>query len=349
MESKPLVSVIIPNYNYAHFLENCLDSVLAQTYPNMEVIFRDNNSDDQSYDIALKYRDPFKAKGCYFSAVRNRRNIGSSANTALGFHESEGDYIIYLSSDDSWEPTFIQRCADILTNHPNVGMVMVHRDELDENGAIKQIPPFYNRSCIIPGEEQAAVFMLAGIAVPSQILIRRSMIYKVFENRAIAFQIAADWYNNFIISCHSDIAYIADPLCKYRVHRNNETSESMTNLVMVFEHYLLINACAALAKSYGMSKAYLRYEEAVKKLGDMCLRYAFRMFKYGRKDVAGRYLQLAPVFKEDLPNDTIYNKFMTFLSKDMDELAKEIQLFEKMNPMERTVSYTPPDASIPIS
>jgi glycosyltransferase involved in cell wall biosynthesis len=53
---QPLVSVCIPNYNYGQYLDHCLESVYNQTYPNIEVSFRDNNSNDDSYEIALKSR-----------------------------------------------------------------------------------------------------------------------------------------------------------------------------------------------------------------------------------------------------------------------------------------------------
>ena len=60
--NEPLVSVCVPNYNYGQYLEHCLDSILSQTYPNIEVYFRDNQSTDNSYDIALSYRKKFEKK-----------------------------------------------------------------------------------------------------------------------------------------------------------------------------------------------------------------------------------------------------------------------------------------------
>ena len=59
MENEPLVTIAIPNYNYAHYLENCLNSLLNQTYSNFEVYFRDNQSTDDSLKIALGYKDKF--------------------------------------------------------------------------------------------------------------------------------------------------------------------------------------------------------------------------------------------------------------------------------------------------
>lgn len=167
----PLVSILIPNYNYEPYLRKCLDSVLNQTYPNYEVIFRDNNSTDNSYELALSYIPKFEEKNIFYSVIRNKCNIGSFKNSCKCAQESEGDYYIYLSSDDYLEHTFIEKCMGILIKNNNVGMVMTHRNEVDEFGNIYKTPSFYNKSCIIDGEAQAAVFMMAGIAVPSQIKV----------------------------------------------------------------------------------------------------------------------------------------------------------------------------------
>ncbi len=348
MNHRPLVSILIPNYNYARYLEQCLDSVLTQTYSNIEVILFDNNSIDDSYEIALDYRKKFKEKGIHFFVAQNKRNVGSDRNSTFCFLQSEGDFVIYLSSDDALKPTFIERCMDILIPNSNVGMVMVHRDEMDEIGAITQVPPFYNRSCIVPKEEQAAVFMVAGIAIPSQILIRRSEIYKIHQSRPISFRVASDWLNNFMVSCFADIAFIVEPLCLYRIHQGNETSESELNLINIFEHYLLVNAIAWLSDTFGMTKPANRYNEAVKKLGDMCMRYAFKMFKNKRSDVARRYLLLAPVFDEEIIDDPVYNKFLSFLIMELDDLEVQLEEFAKTNPMKRTISYEPPEGYISI-
>ena len=170
----PLVSIIVPNYNYAHYLETCLGSILNQTYEHIEVIFRDNASVDDSYEIALKYQKKMREKNIYMSCGLNRRNLGSAKNTGLCYSETEGDYVIYLSSDDAMEPTYIEKCVHIMEKFTNIGMVMVHRKAMDEHGEITEEAPFYNKNCIITKESHAAVFMMEGIYVQYQFLIIKS-------------------------------------------------------------------------------------------------------------------------------------------------------------------------------
>lgn len=56
INKQPLVSILIPNYNYAKYLQHCLDSVVNQTYKNIEIIIQDNASTDNSYEIMLEYQ-----------------------------------------------------------------------------------------------------------------------------------------------------------------------------------------------------------------------------------------------------------------------------------------------------
>lgn len=84
--------------------------------------------------------------------------------------------------------------------NPSVAMVMVHRSEIDEFGNIHQLPPFYNQNCVVDGESQAAVFMMAGIAIPGQRMQRASMLNPIKKYKRI-FNVAGDWYNNFWQQC----------------------------------------------------------------------------------------------------------------------------------------------------
>lgn len=337
----PLVSVLIPNYNYGHYLNQCLESVLNQTYPNYEVIFRDNDSTDNSYEIAMSYYEKFKKKGIYYSAIKNKNNVGSFSNSCLCLRESEADFIIYLSSDDYLEPTFLEKCMEVMLSNTNIGMVMTHRNEVDNNGNMRIEPPFYNKSCIVDGEAQAAVFMMAGIAVPSQVVYRKSVLVRI-QPFMLSFQVASDWYQNFLVACFSDVGYIKEPLCNYRVHFGNETTSSEKNLLGIFEHYQLINAFKSLGERLNIKLVVDRYEEAVKKLSTMCLRYALKMFKANEIKSARRYLQLSIVFDENIIENEQYKKMKNWVELDSNQLK---EILKNEPDIVRKVSYDPPKES----
>lgn len=341
-EILPLVSICIPNYNYGHFLDHCLESVYNQTYPNIEVYFRDNQSTDNSYEIALKWRERFRKKGIYCKVTDNKRNMGSDKNSKLATRDTEGEFIYTLASDDAIKPEFIERCINIFLNNPQVGTVITHREEIDDDDNIYQTLPFYNKDCIIEGESQASVYMMAGIAIPGQRMVKRTVLTTVGKYSRI-FQVAGDWYDNFLYSLVGDVAYITEPLCQYRVHTGNETNESELKLLGITEHYQLIHAFYDLANSFGFKKPQERYTEAVKKLGSMCLRYALKMYKNNYPDIAYKYLLLAPVYNFDITNDEKYHFLLAM--KDMNKTALESAIidFEKKYCLERMQSYAPPE------
>ena len=344
---KPLVTVAIPNYNYGRYLEHCLDSVLNQTYDNIEVYLRDNASTDDSYDIAYGYKKKFAERGIYFHISDNKRNVGSDMNSKLATRDAEGEFIYTLASDDAIMPNFLENCIRVFENYPNVGTVIVHRDEIDENNIIHKSAPFYNQDCVIPGEEQAAVYMMAGIAIPGQRLVRKTTLSKInFFRRG--WNVAGDWYDNFLYAMAGDVAYLQEPLIQYRVHTGNETNESERNLSGIFEHYQLIHAFVDISKAFGMSKPASRYHEAVEKLGSMCLRYALKMLQNGLNDIAHRYLLLAPVLKKDIIKEDAYQKLMQCIDLQGSLLESALSNFVNEYFLSRTCSYDPPDGSIPL-
>ena len=246
-----------------------------------------------------------------------------------------------MASDDAIKPTFIERCIAVFENNPNVSAVMTHREEIDENGIIHNTLPFYNVDCIVDGESQAAVHMMAGIAIPGQRMARRTVLDKI-EMLMRQFNVAGDWYDNFLYALVGDIAYITEPLCQYRVHSGNETNESELKLLGSFEHYQLINSFCDLAESFGMKKPQERYNEAVQKLGSMCLRYALKMYKIKRNDVAYRYLLLAPVYYQEIVDDEKYKLLLLMKNLQNNELEKAVYKFEQSFGLDRKASYDPP-------
>lgn len=345
---QPLVTILIPNYNYGHYLEYCLESVLAQTYPNIEVHFSDNASTDNSYEIAQKYRKIFKEKGIYFKIADNKRNIGSDKNSKMAAKESEGEYIYTLASDDAIYPKFIETCVSIMEEHPNVGTVIVNRDEIDDHGKITPLVPFYNTNCIIDGDAQAGVYMMAGIAIPGQRMTKIAVINQI-QSFMRNWNVAGDWYDNFLYACVGDVAYVKDSLMAYRVHTGNETNESERKLLGITEHYQLIHAFLDVADAYGLKKPRERYEEAVKHLGEMCPRYALKMLDNNLPAIARKYLQLALVYNEEMEQSEDW-KALKYIARDDDavRIKEEIAAFKSTRNLNRTKSYDPPEGWRPL-
>jgi glycosyltransferase involved in cell wall biosynthesis len=125
MKSPPLVSVVIVNHNYGRYLGECIDSVLAQSYSNIEVIAVDDGSTDESLAILKTY-----AK-C-ISVVR-QENKGVSAARNAGIRRSNGDWIAFLDSDDTWHPEKLQAQSRYFQDR-SAGLIACGMEQTDEDG-----------------------------------------------------------------------------------------------------------------------------------------------------------------------------------------------------------------------
>lgn len=126
----PLVSVVVPVYNVERYLRECLDSVLAQTYANIEVILVDDGSGDSSGDICRGYaeKDPrFR--------VYSKPNGGASSARNYGLDKASGDYIYFLDSDDMLVPDAVGKMV-ALALETGADLVFFEARTLDENGGL---------------------------------------------------------------------------------------------------------------------------------------------------------------------------------------------------------------------
>ena len=96
--STPLISIITPNYNCSRFIAETIESVLAQTYTNWEMIIVDDCSTDNSYEIALNY----SKKDSRIKVYKNENNSGAAFSRNKAIEIAKGEYIAFLDSDDLW-------------------------------------------------------------------------------------------------------------------------------------------------------------------------------------------------------------------------------------------------------
>jgi glycosyltransferase involved in cell wall biosynthesis len=347
MKETPRVSILIPNYNYGRYLGRCLESALNQTYENLEVVFVDNHSNDGSYDIALDFQTHFKDR---MRVYRNDENIGGSQNheKANSIMDPRTKCYIYLSSDDFFDVTLVERCMEIMEHHPSTGFVLVHRNAIDENDQISEEIPFYNCSCVIPGTKQMEVFMMAGVGVSTQCFRNRHVETAGDSFYAYRFDVAGDWYSNFCLASVSDMGYIKDPLCTYRTHYTNVTNRAIKNLTNSMEHILMLHAFNEMAINLRRASVSRRLQPAIEKLGTMCLRYCTQLLHEGDGYTAKRYLHLAPVLRRDITDDPSWQTLWRLAHLSAEECRLALIEFEASSPQKRLVSYDPPEGAIMI-
>lgn len=116
-EFYPLVSIVIPVYNGSNFLREAIDSALAQTYQNLEIIVVNDGSKDDTESIALSYGDKIR----YFA----KKNGGTSTALNLGIENMRGEYFSWLSHDDLYYPQKIARSVEELSKLENKDTIII--------------------------------------------------------------------------------------------------------------------------------------------------------------------------------------------------------------------------------
>ena len=345
---KPLVSVLVFNYNYGKYLRQCLESVFNQTYSNIEICFSDNASTDDSWDIALEFSRKYPG---IMNISCNRMNFGVSANWLNCDQNNRGKYYISLCSDDMLLPEYVEKCVKILEAYHNVAFVMVHRKVMDGNGNLIDEPPFYNSSGIIPGVEQAAVYMMAAVN-PSvtQIMYRKLGTY---GQTPPGDKMGAQWYStrmlDFNICCHFPIAYIKEPLMIHRLHSLNDSFRAADHLMEVIGPYVLQYQFAEKANYHGLKKVADRLPASIEKLSRLCLRYAIRGLEEINERKAKKYFYLAGALMPEIESDEVYISLKKYWSSGAAEKAAIINEFKSTdNLVTRSVSYDLPPGTVAI-
>lgn len=117
-KDKPLVSIIIPSYNYSMYIGQCIDSCLAQTYDNVEIVVVDDCSTDGSVPVIVKHLKRYKDQ-----FIRCPENKGYSHAKNLGIRLSRGEYICHLDSDDFLTPDSVEVRMKAFEEDPSLDMV----------------------------------------------------------------------------------------------------------------------------------------------------------------------------------------------------------------------------------
>lgn len=205
----PLVSVIIPCYNHAAYVEKAVDSVLRQTYPNVELIVIDDGSRDDSIRIleALSSRHGFR-----FVAQANR-GVCRTLNRAIQ-EFSTGQYVALLASDDYWDVTKLAKQMEALAAHPGAAFCYTQAREFDDEGRDMRVFP--RRP--FAGKVTGRVFIRQGVPAGSM-LFSRGLYDKLggFDESLRE----EDW--DFVIRCSAETEFVAvsEPLFHYRSHAGN--------------------------------------------------------------------------------------------------------------------------------
>ena len=212
---KPKISVVIPSYNYADYIGEAIDSVLAQTYENFEIIIVDNCSTDHTDEIVKGYC----LKDSRIKFVQNDTNIGPHRNFNRGMLLSSGEFIKFLNADDKFAPTILEKFLTIMENHPNVSLVTSNRQLFGDKNEILKAPFIGMQS----GRDVIARALSSHnwIGEPTTVMFRRENLSLGLLDISIAMWSDFDFFLRQLAV--GDLFIVDEVLSYFRIHNKQGT------------------------------------------------------------------------------------------------------------------------------
>lgn len=235
-------SICIPNYNYARYIGETIQSVLNQTYPHFEIVVVDNASTDNSVEVVKSFRDP------RIKLFVNQYNVGFAPNLDRAAQRASNPYIIMLSSDDLMKPTALEVYADILARLPDPDtpfLLVSSIDVIDGEGKLigqmsrssyYSIPPEHVMNF---GADGTMVEVFSGLRVFKEVFPRMSVpghFCTTLYSRTTYDAVGGYSSMNFIgpdahfaykvLLRDARVYFVNQPLFSYRVHSSNQLASN---------------------------------------------------------------------------------------------------------------------------
>ena len=254
------VSVIIPIYNVEPYIQQTVQSVLAQTYPVHEVILVDDASPDNSVERCRQIQDP------RITIIR-QENRGPSGALNSGIRKATGDYIAFLDGDDVWSPTKIATHLQHLETDPNVGVSFSCSSLIDADGhplsgmqspRLKNIDIFYLMRYNPLGNGSAALYrrqVLEEIRFQQDL---RGVSEDVYFDEQFRMSQDIELLRRIVLQTNWLVEGMPEPLTQYRIN-SKSVSSNFDKKVKVWEQLFdktcslnsaLISPCRAISKAY---------------------------------------------------------------------------------------------------
>ncbi len=240
-----LVSVIVASYNHAEYLEERMDSLINQTYHNIEILVIDDCSTDTSFDVLQKYVGHPKV-----NLITREKNGGWVAVSNQGVEISKGEFIVFANCDDSCDLQMIEKLVVSINKNQTAGISYCRSKMIDERGKLLGDDFLirensFKRKCqhdVLITKKEMGLFLLNSCVIPNlSAALFRKQAYLSSGGMTIFYKVCADWDLFFRIVKQFDVAYVAEPLNNFRQHKT--TIRSSTKEQILYEEIigLLLN------------------------------------------------------------------------------------------------------------
>ncbi|HEY0866259.1 MAG TPA: glycosyltransferase family A protein [Fimbriimonas sp.] len=209
----PTVSILVPSYNHAQYLRECLDSAVAQTFEDWELILVDDASSDDSASIARSFEDP------RVRVLVNGENLGTYGALQRGLDEASGEFVAVLNSDDVWLPEKIHSQVVLMRDHPTTQFCYTLGDQISAEGLMHA-----NQHHDWPRDEvqELLPFLLRENRIlASSVMFRREGLRFHTECRY-----SGDWIALLEHAALGPCVCVPEPMTLWRIHESNSHRRS---------------------------------------------------------------------------------------------------------------------------
>lgn len=285
----PLVSVLIPTYNRPDYFQLALDSVLTQTYKNIEIIIGDDSTNN---DTEILVREKYLSEFPNIKYFHNEKNLGQFDNDLKLMDMAKGDFVNFLMDDDLFEPTKIEKMMNYFINdlEDEISLVTSHRGIIDDKGRSRGIfgntDEIFQKDSILDGR-QLGEFVLKNnyncIGEPTTVLFRKTKLtepFGTFNGRINGCNVdQASWLN--LLSNHKAV-YINEVLSLFRIHQGQQQNDLKIRL-MGFTDYIH-QILTSREKGYLLN--VIQYREIINNALALCNKHIIEPFQFQKQDFA---------------------------------------------------------------
>jgi glycosyltransferase involved in cell wall biosynthesis len=225
-EKKPLVSILIANYNNGVYIENAIKSIVNQTYLNWEIIIVDDDSTDNSWEIITKFAETYPYIRCY----QNPKNLKVGATKARATSLAKGQICAILDPDDKLVPTAIEKQVQCHLEYSNCSMVSSKYYICDEVFKINGI----NTDVYKPEQNYSYLASKGGINAFWSFKKSKYDLTRGFKTK---YYLAEDQDLYYQLEEVGAVKVINEPLYYYRIHKNSISKND--NLAKAYAYHLL--------------------------------------------------------------------------------------------------------------
>ena len=206
---QPLVSIIIPNYNYGHFVGEAVESALTQTYVHIETIVVDDGSTDNSIEVLRNFGEKI--------TLIAQKNAGVAVARNRGIQASNGEFVAFLDSDDSWLPEKIEKQIRRFQEDPSIGLVHCGYVVFDASSRVVEHLNGLEGSL---SHEMLRFEQPAILGGGSGVMVKKEVLGRVggFDQDVSP---AEDWEFYYRCARVCKVGFVSEILVKYREHRSN--------------------------------------------------------------------------------------------------------------------------------